>query len=299
MASKAKGGLGRGLDALIPGGKVAEDAGSSPLDAKKGEAIFIVKWSKVEPNRNQPRKSFNEDELQELADSIKQYGIINPIIVQDRKDHYEIVAGERRWRAAQMAGLKEIPVIIRTYTDKDLALIAILDNEQRRNLNEIEEAMAYKNLIDVFKMTQDEVAEKLSMSRTAVTNKIRLLKLCSDVQQMIIDEKITGGAARALISIEDNALQIELAERIFDEKMSVRDVEKMVKDIGKSSKTKNTANKNDEALNSIYHDYEEKLKTSVGTKVTITGKGDGTGKLEIDFYSHDDLDRITKLLTSK
>ncbi len=301
MAPKGKGGLGKGLDALIPTtGKNSGKAEAVPsiLDAKEGEAIVKVKWGKVEPNRDQPRKTFNEDELQELSDSIKQYGILNPIIVQDRKDHYEIVAGERRWRAAQIAGLKEIPVIIRNYTEQELAIIALIDNEQREDLNEIEEAMHIKKLIEGYSMTQDELADKLSMSRAALTNKLRLLKLCSEVQQMIIDEKITGGAARALVTVQDENLQIELAERIFDEKLSVREVEKIVRDIGKTSPKKKTAKK-DEALDTIYREYEEKLKKAVGTKVGITAKGDGSGKLEIDFYSHDDLDRITSLLTSK
>ncbi len=255
----AKGGLGKGLDALIPtsgksGNKLGSAVNSAVSEAKEGESIVKVKWSKVEPNRDQPRKTFNEDELQELSDSIKQYGILNPIIVQDRKDHYEIVAGERRWRAAQMAELKEIPVIIRNYTEQELAIIALLDNEQREDLNEIEEALAIKKLIDSFSMTQDEVAEKLSMSRAAVTNKLRLLKLCNEVQQMIIDEKITGGAARALVSIQDESTQIELAERIFDEKLSVREVEKLVRDLGKAPKANKKAAKTDAALDAIYRE---------------------------------------------
>ncbi len=294
MAAKNKGGLGKGLDALIP-----QKAGSaevkSVLDPKEGEVVSVVKITKVEPDKENPRKQFSEDELQELSDSIKQYGVLNPIIVQDRKDHYEIIAGERRWRAAKLAGLKEIPVIIRHYTEQEIAEIALIDNIQRKDLNPIEEALAYKRLLEEFNMKQDEIAEKVSKSRTAVTNSMRLLKLCPNVQQMIIDEMITEGAARALIGVEDENLQYELAQKIFDEKLSVREVEKMVKDLNKAPKPKNKP-KTDEALNAIYHDYEEKLKKSVGTKVAITGKGDGTGKLEIDFYSHDDLERITALL---
>ncbi len=302
MAPRGKGGLGKGLDALIPAAKTAnktanESGNSIVADAKEGESIVKVKWSKVSPNRDQPRKNFNEDELQELADSIKQFGIQNPIIVQDRKDYYEIVAGERRWRAAQIAGLKEVPVVIRNYTEQELAIIAILDNTQRADLNEIEEAQGFKKLIDTFNMTQDEVAEKLSMSRTAVTNKIRLLKLSKEVQQMIIDERINGGAARALIAITDEAKQIELAETISRENLNVRQVEKLVKEINKDTKPSKKQPKSDEKLEIIYREYEEKLKKSVGTKVAITSKGDGSGKLEIDFYNHDDLDRITALLT--
>ncbi len=300
MAAKGKGGLGKGLDALIPTGSKAggkNDAVPSVLDAKEGEAIVIVKWSKVEPNRDQPRKHFNEDELQELADNIKQHGILNPIIVQDRKDHYEIVAGERRWRAAQIAGLKEVPVIIRHYTEQEIAEIALIDNIQRKDLNPIEEALAYKKLLEEFNMKQDEVAEKVSKSRSAVTNSIRLLKLCDNVQQMIIEELISEGAARALIPVDDPDVQYELAQQILDKGLNVRDVEKMVKDLGKTAIKKNK-NKKDEALDTIYREYEEKLKKAVGTKVEIAAKGDGSGKLEIDFYSHDDLDRITSLLTA-
>ncbi|MCR5594594.1 MAG: ParB/RepB/Spo0J family partition protein [Lachnospiraceae bacterium] len=297
----AKGGLGKGLDALIPttnkGGSKTNNA--SPVqDAKEGEQIKIVKITKVEPNRDQPRKIFSEDELQELSDSIKQNGIINPIIVQDRKDHYEIVAGERRWRAAKMAELKEIPVIIRHYTEKEMAEIALIDNLQRKDLNPIEEALAYKRLLEEFNMKQDELAEKVSKSRSAVTNSIRLLKLCDNVQQMIIEELISEGAARALIPVEDPELQYDLAQQILDKGLNVRDVEKMVKDLGKETKKKNKP-KTDEKLDTIYREYEEKLKKSVGTKVAIAAKGDGTGKLEIEFYSHDDLDRITSLLSGK
>lgn len=296
MAAKNKNALGKGLDLLIPTvDKTAAAGTGSVLDAKEGEVVRMVKIIKVEPNKDQPRKQFSEDELQELSDNIRQYGILNPLIVQDRKDHYEIIGGERRWRAAKMAGLKEIPVIIRNYTDQEIAEIALIDNLQRKDLNPIEEALAYKRLLEEFNMKQDEIAEKVSKSRTAVTNSMRLLKLCSNVQQMIIDEMIMESAARALITVEDEDLQYELAQKIFDEKLSVREVEKMVKDLNKVPKPKKTP-KTDDALDSIYHDYEEKLKKSVGTKVTIAGKGDGTGKLEIDFYSHDDLDRITALL---
>lgn len=294
----ARSGLGKGLDALIPATPASQNTSKKKdiSDIKEGESISIVKISKVEPNRDQPRKIFSEDELQELSDNIKQYGILNPIIVQDRKDHYEIIAGERRWRAAKLAGLKEVPVIIRHYTEQEIAEIALIDNIQRKDLNPIEEALAYKRLLEEFNLKQDEVAEKVSKSRTAVTNSIRLLKLCDDVQQMIIDEMITEGAARALIPVENHEQQFELAQRIFDEKLSVRDVEKMVKDLGKQPKKKESS-KTNPALDVVYQEYEEKLKKSIGTKVTISPKGDGSGKLEIDFYNHDDLERIAALLS--
>lgn len=293
----ARGGLGKGLDALIPASATNTSAKKPEItDAKEGEPVIKVKITKVEPNREQPRKTFSEDELLELSDSIKQFGILNPIIVQDRKDHYEIIAGERRWRAAKLAELKEVPVIVRNYTEQEIAEIALIDNIQRKDLNPIEEALAYKRLLEEFHLKQDEVAERVSKSRAAVTNSIRLLKLCDNVQRMIIEEMITEGAARALIPIEDPEQQFELAQKIFDEKLSVRDVEKMVKSIGKTIKKKDKKPVN-EALDVIYQEYEEKLKKTVGTKVTITPKGDGSGKLEIDFYNHDDLDRIAALLS--
>ena len=303
MAAK-KGGLGKGLDALIPTSKNVGDKKnqiSSVLDAKEGEQVHIVKITQVEPNKDQPRKTFSEDELQELSDSIKQVGLINPIIVQDRKsdkDHYMIIAGERRWRASRMAGLTEIPIVIRHYTEKEIVEISLIDNLQRTDLNPIEEALTYKKLLDDFGMKQDEVAERVSKSRSAVTNSVRLLKLCENVQQMIIDELISEGAARALIGVEDPDKQYELAQQIYDKGLNVREVEKMVKDLGKGPK-KSSSSKTDEKLETIYREYEEKLKKAVGTKIAISSKGDGSGKLEIDFYSHDDLDRITSLLTAK
>ena len=254
----------------------------------------MVKITMVEPNRDQPRHKFDEDALNELADSIKQYGIISPIIVQDRKDHYEIIAGERRWRAAKIAGLKEIPVIIKNFTEQEIVEISLIENIQRENLNPIEEALAYKRLLTEFNLKQEEVAERVSKSRTAVTNSMRLLKLADEVQQMIIDEKITTGHARALITIEDTEKQIEIAKKVVDEKLSVRDIEKLVKDLNKPKKEKKAAKQVKNEF--IYQDIEEKLKQSFGTKVSVTAKEDGSGKIEIDFYSSDDLDRILDLL---
>ena len=257
-----------------------------------------VKITKVEPNREQPRKNFDEDALQELADSIKQYGIVEPLIVQDRKTHYEIIAGERRWRAAKLAGLKEVPVIVRNYTEQEIVEISLIENIQREDLNPIEEAQAYKRLLTEFHLKQDEVAERVSKSRTAVTNSMRLLKLCDEVQQMIIDDMITTGHARALISIEDPEQQYTIAQKVFDEKLNVRDVEKLVKNLNKPEKAKKEPVA-DKALEVVYQDLEEKLKQSLGTKVSIASKGDGAGKLEIEFYTHDDLEKITDLLTGR
>ncbi len=304
----AKRGLGRGLDALIPKSAVPEknDTKAAPASQQtpKGEipstegTVVKVKITKVEPNRDQPRKNFDEDALQELADSIKQYGIFQPILVQDRKDHYEIIAGERRWRAAKLAGLKEVPVIIKQYTEQEIVEISLIENIQRENLNPIEEAQAYKRLLTEFNLKQDEVAERVSKSRTAVTNSMRLLKLCDEVQRMIIEEMITTGHARALITVENPSDQYELAQKIFDEKLSVRETEKLVRDLGKEKKTKAATPKQEDAtLKLIYQDIENRMKSSLGTKVSIEGKGDGTGKIEIEFYSNDELDRLTELLT--
>ena len=291
-------GLGKGLDTLIPTGKVeVKSKKSTEKSNEVKEPTTTVKITMVEPNREQPRKNFDQDALEQLADSIKQYGLIQPIVVQDRKTYYEIIAGERRWRAAKIAGLKEVPVIIKNYTEQEIVEISLIENIQRENLNPIEEAMAYKRLLNEFNLKQDEVAERVSKSRTAVTNSMRLLKLCDEVQQMIIDEMITTGHARALISVEDPEQQYILAQKIFDEKLSVRHVEKLVKDFGKTKKEKKAKEK-DKALEVIYQEIEQKLKDKVGTKVSITSKGDGAGKLEIEFYNHDDLERIIALLSS-
>ena len=296
--AKAARGLGKGLDSLIPAA-VPKAESTSPAEKTEdnGNGTY-VKITKVEPNREQPRKNFDEDALQELADSIKQYGIVEPLIVQDRKTHYEIIAGERRWRAAKLAGLKEVPVIVRNYTEQEIVEISLIENIQREDLNPIEEAQAYKRLLTEFNLKQDEVAERVSKSRTAVTNSMRLLKLCEEVQQMIIDDMITTGHARALISIEDPEQQYTIAQKVFDEKLSVRDVEKLVKSLNKPEKAKKEVVE-DKALEAIYQDLEEKLKQSLGTKVAISSKGAGAGKLEIEFYTHDDLEKITDLLTGK
>ncbi len=302
MAAKVSRGLGKGLDSLIPMGSGSSekkaDSKEENKESKDGKATeTVVKITQVEPNREQPRKNFDEDALQELADSIKQFGLLQPILVQDRKTHYEIIAGERRWRAAKLAGLKEVPVIIRDYTDQEIVEISLIENIQREDLNPIEEAQAYKRLLTEFNLKQDEVAERVSKSRTAVTNSMRLLKLCDEVQQMIIDDMLSTGHARALISIEDPEQQYTIAQKIFDEKLSVREVEKLVKDLNKPEKPKKENNKEDKSLDIIYEAIEEKLKQSLGTKVEISSKGNGAGKLEIEFYNHDDLDRIIELLS--
>lgn len=288
-------GLGKGLDSLIPSSKPAAKEKAVPVEkeSKSSSAETIVKITKLEPNREQPRKNFDEDALLELSESIKQFGLLQPILVQDRKDHYEIIAGERRWRAAKLAGLKEVPVIIRNYTEQEIVEIALIENIQREDLNPIEEALAYKRLLDEFHLKQDEVAERVSKSRTAVTNSIRLLKLCDEVQQMVVNDMISTGHARAIISVEDPEKQYMLAQRIFDEKLSVREVEKLIKDMNKPAKVKKVT---DETLNLIYQELEENLKQKLSTKVSVVSKGNGTGKIEIEFYSNEDLERIIEAI---
>ncbi len=301
MAPKGQRGLGKGLDALIPntvGEKKNEKEKSADVEKKTsgdGQEI-MVKITMVEPNREQPRKNFDEDSLQELADSIKQFGLLQPILVQDRKDHYEIIAGERRWRASRMAGLQEVPVIIRNYSEQEIVEISLIENIQRENLNPIEEAQAYKRLLTEFNLKQDEVAERVSKSRAAVTNSVRLLKLSDEVQQMVIDDMISTGHARALLAIDDPEEQYSLAQKIFDEKLSVRDVEKLMKNLHKPEKVKKP---DDKTMQAIYQDIEEKLKRRLSTKVTVTPKGEGAGKIEIEFYNHDDLDRLIDLMGEK
>ena len=294
-AKKAR--IGKGLDALIPSGGVSKTV-EKPVKVTDKDGVVNVKISKVEPNREQPRKNFDEDALQELAESIKQFGVLQPILVQERDDYYEIIAGERRWRAANIAGLKEVPVIIRNLTEQEIVEIALIENIQREDLNPIEEAQAYKRLLTEFNLKQDEVAERVSKSRTAVTNSMRLLKLCDGVQQMIIDDMLSTGHARALIPIEDAELQLQIAQQIFDQKLSVREVEKLVKNI------LNPANKPPKeevpkSLVYIYQDMENRLKERMSRKVAISAKGkNGAGKIEIEFYSNEDLERLTDFLST-
>jgi ParB family chromosome partitioning protein len=295
-------GLGKGLDSLIPMGNAMGSNNNNPSvkkdDSGKTQSETLVKITKVEPNRQQPRKNFDEDALQELADSIKQFGLLQPILVQDKKDYYEIIAGERRWRAAKLAGLKEVPVIIKNYTSQEIVEISLIENIQREDLNPIEEAQAYKRLLEEFNLKQDEVAERVSKSRTTVTNSMRLLKLSDPVQQMIIDGMLSTGHARALIPIEDEEQQLQLAQRIFDEKLSVRDVEKIVKNMLKPADTNNDKEEKQQAIQYIYKNIEDKLKERLSRKVAISSKGkNGAGKIEIEFYSNEDLDRLIELLS--
>lgn len=295
-----KKGLGKGLDSLIPDNKsmksvTSEKTVESKEDAAAKSGVQVMKINEVEPNRDQPRKNFDEDALLELSDSIKQFGVLQPLLVRKRKDYYEIIAGERRWRAAKLAGVKEVPVIEKEYTDQEILEIGLIENIQRENLNPIEEAIAYKRLLEKFNLKQDEVAERVSKSRTAVTNSMRLLKLSDKVQQMIIDDMISTGHARALLAIDDPELQYTLANKIFDEKLSVRETEKLVKEIKNPKKPKE---KKPVANSFIYQDLEEKMKSVFGTKVSIASKGKGKGKIEIEYYSDDELEHLFDMMMS-
>ena len=301
MAVK-KGGLGKGLDSLIQSStsrpkaapktevkeKIIEKVVEKPVEQK-------IKLSLIVPNREQPRKKFDEEALQELSDSIKQYGIIQPLVVKKNADYYEIIAGERRWRAAKMAGLKEVPVIIKEYTDQEIVEISLIENIQRENLNPIEEAIAYKRLLDEFHLKQEEVAKRVAKSRTTVTNSLRLLKLDEKVQQMVIEEKLTSGHVRALLAIEDKNAQYNIAKKVYDEKLNVRDTEKLVKLVlsPKAPKVKKKLTHEE-----IYHDMEERMKEIFGSKVSIQRKSEHKGKIEIEYYSDEELERILDVMNT-
>ena len=293
-----KSGLGKGLDSLIPNKK--NDISASKVEKKQEKendspksGEIMVRINEVEPNRDQPRKDFDEDALMELADSIRQFGILQPLLVQKKKNYYEIIAGERSWRAAKLAGIKEVPIIVKDYTDQEIVEISLIENIQRENLNPIEEAMAFKRLLQEFQLKQDEVAERVSKSRTAVTNSMRLLKLSPRVQQMIIDDMISTGHARALLAIDDEEQQFILANKIFDEKLSVRETEKLVKAL-KNPKKEVKKEKSEHTF--IYENIEEQIKNIMGTKVSVNQKANGKGKIEIEYYSEEELERIYDLL---
>ena len=295
MAVKKKG-LGKGLDSLIPeksNKPLAKEPAEEKRESESGSGIQMMKINMVEPNRDQPRKKFDEDAILELADSIKQFGVLQPLLVRKNKDYYEIIAGERRWRAAKQAGVKEVPVIVKEYTEQEIVEIGLIENIQRENLNPIEEAMAFKRLLEEFNLKQDEVAERVSKSRTAVTNSMRLLKLDERVQQMIIDDMISTGHARALLAIDDKDEQYNLANRIFDEKLSVRETEKLVKEIKNPKKPKEKKAVENEF---VYKDLENRMKEVMGTKVSIASKSNGKGKIEIEYYSEKELERMFEMI---
>lgn len=293
-AKNRKTGLGKGLDLLIPNIEVEALSikGKKNNVKEVNNGPVLLKINDIEPNRGQPRKKFNEDALQELADSIKQFGVIQPLVVQKRDDYYEIIAGERRWRASKIAGIKEVPVIIKDYSDQEIIEVALIENIQREDLNPIEEALAFKRLIGEYNLKQDELAEKVSKSRTAITNSMRLLKLSDDVQQMLIEDLITSGHARALLALEDKEQQYPLALKIMDEMLSVREIEKLVKQINNPKIEKEKPVIENEF---VYKDIENKIKEIVGTKVKVHHKPNGKGKIEIEYYSDNELERLMEL----
>ena len=289
-------GLGRGIGNLIPDEtKDEKDVVVKEVVKEvvvKEPAEVKVRISQVEPNKEQPRKYFDEDALIELSESIKQYGVLQPLLVQKKDDYYEIIAGERRWRAAKLAGVKEVPVVIKDYSDQEVMEIALIENIQREDLNPIEEAQAYQRLIKDYRLKQDEVAEKVSKSRAAITNSLRLLKLDKRVQEMVMEGKLSNGHARTIICIEDGDKQYAIAQKIFDEKLSVREVEKLMREQDKKGKQPKELPEND----FVYRDLEEKLSKSLGTQVTIKNKSNNKGKIEIQYYSQSELERILEFL---
>lgn len=294
----SKRGLGKGIDVLIPGKEKSNNDSITKVKEVVKE-VDTIDINKIEPNGQQPRKNFNEDSLNDLADSIKQHGMIEPLIVKKSENgFYNIIAGERRWRAARIAGLKEVPVIVKDYTSQQIMEVALIENLQREDLNPIEEAEAFQKLIDEYHLKQDEVAEKVSKSRVAITNSLRLLKLDERVRCMVIEEKIKSGHARALLSIEDNDLQYEIAVKVFDEKLSVRETEKLVRKVSTEGKIKKVEKKEvftpQEEM--VYKQYEEKMKVLMGTKVSINYKTRDKGKIEIEYYSQDELERIMEMM---
>lgn len=289
--STKKRGLGKGLDSLIPDGKITvgkgKTGGAALID--ENDAVIKININQVEPDREQPRKTFNEDELNDLADSIKAHGIFQPLLVQKKDDYYEIVAGERRWRAAKIAELKEVPCIVREFTEQEKVTIQLIENIQREDLNPIDEALAYRRLIDEFHMKQDEVAESVGKNRTTITNSMRLLNLADEIQEMLVDERLTPGHARALLSISDKDEQVKVANQVFDEQMTVRETEKFVKSLGKPKKQKKLT---PEALQLIYRQLEDKMREKIGAKITVKPADEKKGRIEIEYFSQDELEEI-------
>ena len=293
-------GLGKGLGALIadtsgePEKTAEREKPKSREKEETGKELYL-KISSIEPNRMQPRKNFDEEQLKELADSIRQYGVLQPLLVQKNGDYYEIIAGERRWRAAKMAGLKEIPAVLREYDQQRRMEIALIENVQREDLNPIEEATAYQRLMDEFHLKQEEIAARVSKNRSTVTNSLRLLKLQEEVQGMVAASELSSGHARALLSLEDKDKQLELAKLIVEKSLSVRQVEKLVKDLAQPRKER-VKEKEPDAVALAYQNMEERMKTIMGTKVSINRRDKNKGRIEIEYYSPAELERIIELI---
>jgi ParB family chromosome partitioning protein len=307
-------GLGKGLGAIF-GDEVMESAAEEQEkknhpkpeqvnvksekkeeEPEAGREMFL-KLSSIEPNHNQPRMEFREESLMELAESMKEYGVLQPLLVQKKGDFYEIIAGERRWRAAKLAGLKEVPVVIREYTKQQSMEIALIENVQREDLNPIEEAKAYQKLMQEFGLKQEEIATRVAKNRVTITNSMRLLKLENRVQDMLIQNQITGGHARALLAVDDPELQFQIAGRIVAENLSVREVEKLVKSLSKKKEPKEKKEE-DESIFLIFRELEDRMKTAMGTKVSINRKDSNKGRVEIEYYSEAELERIVELIES-
>lgn len=305
-----KKGLGRGLDMLIPredrashkekentDNQIKEESRINEEDIKEYDIEIDIR--KIEPNRNQPRKQFDEDAIEELAESIKQFGVIQPLIVKKKGDYYEIIAGERRWRASKKAGLKKVPVIIKEYDEKEILKISLIENLQREDLNPIEEAQAYQKLQEEYGLKQDEIAVSVSKSRTAITNTMRLLRLDERVQKMIMDNLISSGHGRTIIPIEDKDLQYETAFKILDESLSVREAEQLVKKmLNHKEKVQEEMQEEDPQKEEMFHFFEGRMKDILGSKVTIKNKKNNKGRIEIEYYSADELERIIDLIQS-
>ena len=295
-ASRPKRGLGKGLNVLFgetgyePEQQASEQK-EMPETTDKSETT--VKISSIIANEKQPRKNFDEEELLQLTESIKQYGVLQPLLVKKDGENYRIIAGERRYRAAKEAGLKEIPVVVRDYTSQQAAEISIIENVQRADLNPMEEAMAYQTLIDEYGLRQEDIADRVSKNRTTITNALRLLKLNDEVQKMLAEGLITEGHAKVLLSLSDGEGQLELANRIMDEGLSVRETEKIVRALQNKKAPKEEKELSNQSL---YHEYEEKLRNRIGTKVRIQRKAEDKGRIEIDYYSDMDLQKILDLI---
>ena len=287
-------GLGKGLNALIP-----EDTILSTLDTKvekasdiKENVSILIDINLIKSNEDQPRKSFDDEKILELAESIKSNGIIQPLVLKKVDDEYIIVAGERRWRAAKSIGLKEVPAIVMNLTEKQILEISLIENIQREDLNSIEEALAYKRLINDFNLTQEELSKRIGKSRVTITNTLRLLNLSEDVQQYIIEGVISEGHGRALLGLTDSKVQCELAQNVIDDKLSVRELELLIRKL-KTSPTRAKSKAANE--NPYYKDVTYKLENYFGTKVNITNKNN-KGKIEIEYYSEEDLQRILEII---
>ena len=300
----AKKGLGKGLGAIFGEDVVKESkeelekakakraAAAEEID-EKGR-ILMLKLDLIQPNKEQPRKTFDEEQINELAGSIKQYGVLQPLLVQKSGSFYEIIAGERRWRAAKAAGLKEVPAVLKEYSRQEAMEISLIENVQRADLNPIEEALAYQKLIREFDLTQEEIAASVAKSRVAITNTMRLLKLDEQIQNMI-----TSGHARAFLSLEDKGLQLKAAKEVLDKKLSVRETEKLVKRMQREAAgEKKEEKKQDEALTLIYQNLEDRMKSVMGTKVSIHNKDKNKGRIEIEYYSEAELERIVEMIES-